>query len=395
MRNVLFIAFTILLSVSVQARVKFIDVKTLDAYEKMLELARTTKKDIFVFVDDVNCAECKKLEKLTFKDKALDGYLNENYIALNVKAGSNLGGSFIDLYSISDVPAILVLNAYEVLFEKHEAFIEAPTLLKLVQDANALSRNYPVWARGAAAGSLSKLEYIQFLLIEYDNNRVSASHPIIRDVSSMLDSSDFDNPLVLRFIQELCLDIDGPVFLTILQRPNWITDSINFSWSDYQANIYNYNVGVAVTKKDSVFLEESLFRIQQLPHFKLVYNFEFKGRQLYLAELNKWTAYDTLTLVYLEELPVDSADVYQSEAMHLMEFYPETQGNNLALKYLRKGLARKETFKLYYTLSLWLYKSGDMPNAYKAAYTAENFAYSPQDIRMAQQLQRWIEQRYY
>jgi hypothetical protein len=384
-----------LLSTPLRAGINFIEVTNLNTYEKMLELARTTKKDIFVFVDDINCTDCKKLEKQTFKDKALNQYLSDRYICLSISASSTYGGSFIELYTITGVPALLVLNAYEIVFAKNEGFIDAPDLLKQVQEANALASMYTKWARGAAEGSLSKLDYIQFLLIEFENNRVSASHPIIRDVSSMLDSSDFNNPLVLRFIQELCLDIDGPVFQTILQRPNWITDTLNFSWAGYQANVYNYNVGEAVTKKDSVFLEESLLRIQQLPHFTPVYNFEFKGRQLYLAELNKWTAYDTITLVYLDELPADSADVYQREAMHLMEYYSQTDANFLALKYLRKGLARKETFKLYYTLSLWLYKSGDMPNAYKAAYTAEKFAYSNQDIKMAQQLQRWIEQRYY
>jgi hypothetical protein len=395
MKRFFFITIAVLVTSRLVAGISFIDVNTLATYEKMLDLARMTNKDILIYVDDANCPNCKALTKQTFRNKALNQYVNDNYLALKVSASSGFGQTMINLYTVKDVPAILALNAYEIIFKKHEGFSEAPELLKLLQEANALAGKYQTWARGAAAGSLSKLEYIQFLLIEYENNRVTAGHRIIREISSMLDSADFSNPLVLRFIQELCLDIDGPIFQTILQKPNWITDTVNFSWADYHANVYNYNVDVAITKKDSIFLEDALLRIQQLPHFLPVQNFAFKGRQLYLAELNKWTAYDTLTFAYLEALPADSADAYQREAIHLMEYYAQPQAKNIALKYLRKGLEKKETFKLYYTLSLWLYKYGDLTNAYKAAYTAEKFAATADEQKLARQMQLLIEQQYY
>lgn len=377
------------------ASVEFIDVKDVSTWEKMLELARATNKQVFLYLHDQNCRSCFEMRKETFKDKTLSRYINTYFLALEVNASTVFGQGIVQLYSVTDVPACLTLNAYELIFDSITGKIEPAALQKRLEKSLDDINRYPRWAKGAAAGTLPKNEYIQYLLIENKNKRVTANHPIIRDLSTLLDSIDFADTYVLAFVQELCISIDGPMFLTLLKKPNWITESANFSWTAYQENVYNYNIGLAITNKDSVYLEESLRRIAQMPAVAPIPLLAFKGRQLYLAELNKWSAYDTITLAYLDTLPADSANAYQREAIHLMEFYTNGQAKSIALKYLRKGIARKETFDLYYTLSLWLYQNGDYTNAYKAAYTAENLAKNTDEKRLAQIMQKRIEQVFY
>jgi hypothetical protein len=154
-------------------------------------------------------------------------------------------------------------------------------------------------------------------------------------------------------------------------------------------------VNRAIVQKDSVLLEDVLHQVSRLSKAKGIPKLKFKGRQLYLAERNKWNQYDSLTTAYLDSLPTDSVDLYEVEAAQLMSFYTENdRAMTIALRYLRMGLKKKETYQLYYGLCLWLYYQYDYVNAYKAGYRAYELAETDEERALAKKLLIAIDDEY-
>ena len=389
--TILFVSLTAFM----EARINFIDVDDLATWEKMFVLAERQKLDVLVYVDFVSCEECKKLRKETFKDKALAQFIGQNVLALKVSGASEVGTALEKAYDYKNVPTLFYLNIREDLFYKHTGFINATDLLNDIKQAKEFVLNYPKWKQSARTSELSLDQWMNLLEIEEMNGRVNPGNSVVERVSLLLDSSDFGNERVLRFVENLCVDVDGAIFQTLVEHPDWITDTAHFNWNIYQQNVFNYSINKAIVKEDSVLLEDVLYQIGRLTVTSGIPNLKFRGRQLYLAELQKWDQYDTLTKVYLDTLPIDSVDLYEVEAIRLMEFYvDQDKAMNLALDYLRAGLAKKETYQLYYGLCLWLYYNYDYVNAYKAGYRAYKMAEDEEERELIQKLLTAIEDEY-
>ena len=377
------------------AGIDFIDVDDFKTWEDILQLAKKEKRNLIVHVFSVPCNDCKALKKTTFKDKELAALVNTNYLALKVYELSEVGKGLRSLYSLQSEASILVLNTNELLFYKHDGFIDATTLKKELNEASAKIAQYPSWQKGAAEGNLETLDWISLLLIDAQNKIVSPANPIISDVSFLLDSSDFDKAIVQEFVSTLALSIDNPIFQTLKKHPHWILESEDFKWSDYFQAVYDFNIKLAISEADSIFLEDVIYQLQQLPQASAIPNMALKSRQLYLAELEKWNAYDTITKEYLAPFPADSANLYQEEAIFLMENYKKNKPSSIALEYLRLGLRQKETFELYYTLALYLFAKEELQYAYKAGYRAWEISESNNDTAMARRLFELIDSYYY
>jgi len=376
------------------AGIDFIDVDDFSAWEEILQLAKKENRNLFIQVISVPCDDCKALKKTTFRDKELSALVNTQFLALKVYDFSEVGRALKSLYSLQSQTSVLVLNTNELLFYKVGGFVDAAILKDELNAASAKISKYPSWQKGAAAGNLETTDWISFLLIDAQNNIVTPNNPIITDVSSLLDSVDFNKPEVQQFISTLAISVDNPIFQTLKKHPNWMVETNYFKWQNYFRSVYDYNIKIAIEEADSVFLEDVIFQLQQLPQAADIPNIALKSRQLYLAELRKWNAYDTITKSYLFPFPADSANLYQEEAIFLMENYTENKPSSLALEYLRLGLRQKETFELYYTLALYLYSKDDLVNAYKSGYRAWELSANKSETGMAVRLLQTIDSYY-
>lgn len=394
MKKLLILCFFLQLGVA-KADIEFVSVYNLADWEEMLDLAYASKRNLLVQFTWSNCADCKALRKTTYKDDQLSTWANTQTLSVSLNVETDFGQQMADLYKVDTIPTLLLINPGEIVFYQKGGYVAAAELLPALKKASLLASEYLVWKKDAAAGTLAVENYLKFLWIEYRNNRIDLSNPIVSNLArGLTEATDFANPIVLRFISKMCLSIDNPVFQILRQQPELIPDSLNFNWQSYKANCYAYNVNVAIINEDSVFLEETINQIAKMPRGDSIPHLPFRARQLYTAELGKWAAYDSLVMTRLANISADSADAYQREAIFLMENYEETQPYNLALEYLEKGLKLKKTYALYYTLSLWLFKTGDLSNSYQAAYTAESLAKNAEEQKLARQMQYMIE-RYY
>ena len=375
------------------AKVKFIKVKQLKTWERMLQLAKDNGKTLLVYVEAYPCEECKTMTQTTFKDDELSDYIRESSIALQIPNYSDVGQAVVNVFGIEEAPHLMLLNAREDLFFKHSGVIAADKLLSELKKANTKARNYPIWQMAIANNKIRKLDWIKYMLVEHYNDRMDSDNEMVKRASRTLEKSDFDNPIVQQFVFELGLSTDGTLFQTVKEHPEWV-DTTYFDWERYFANVFDYNMTKAIAAKDSILMEDYLFQMSQLPKTVVMYRLPLRGRQLFLAETNNWRGYDSLTVNHLRALPNDSANAYQREALTLMDSYVYQTPQKIALRYLKMGLDRKETFELYYTLSLRLISDEEWVSAYKAAYNAYQIAEDEPQQKMAARLMYYLDGGY-
>lgn len=388
-------AILLLIAVASSARISFIEISDIETWEKMLRLARAQNKSLMLvlYSDQTVCEECRTLYHQTFRNRELASYINQEFIPLESDINSSFAKGLSSLFTdVGDTPEIMVFNNNEQLFYRKKGRISAEDLKTDLEITSKNIAAYPTWQRQLAVGEIALDDWIHFQLIEYTNSRLTPSSPDVRKLAARLDSASFSNPLVLRYIYKLGVDVDFPIYQTLAKHNNWITDT-NFDWELYYSRVFSYNIFRAISSADSILLEDIIIQLKKINFNILILNLELKGRQLFLAELARWPAYDSITRGYLNSLPADSANAWQREAIYLMEFYPQEVPNGLALNYLREGLRKAETFELYYTLSLWLFDYGDYLNAYKAAYRSYETARTTEQrelgARMVLMLERY------
>lgn len=393
MKNlILLLSFTFFAQLS-QAKITFIDVDDVATWEKILRLAKADQANILIFLKDnsLSCPTCKQLKKNTFKDKDLKKYIGKNYIAVETRNYSEFGQALLKLYRLpSGYPQMLALNASEQLFYVNEGFIAASDFINALKIAEQKLVNIQDFVR-KNPDSLSINQWIDYLDFGYINGRIMPNSPEIRSIGSRLDSADYAQQNVLDFTMNLGLDVDYPIFKTVAEHPNWFTDTLFFDQQLYYEKVFNYNITKAIAAKDSILLEDVLFQMSKLNIMGSIPNVALKGRQLYLAEINHWDAYDSITMAYLKTLPEDSVNTYQREAMYIMEYYSRGKAQNVAYKFLEAGIKKKETYELMYTLSLWLYNNGEYLLAYKAAYRSYELARTTEQRELAARMVIMLE----
>lgn len=375
-------------------KINFVEVKEMNTWEEILKLAKASQKSLFLYVEAYPCPECKTLKKTCFKDKELSRYVNDAFISVLIPNYSTVGKALISFYSIEEAPQLLVLNSKEDLFYKHAGGIAPDKLLAQLKAAEARVQQYQQWKMAFEKGKIKKLDWLNYLLVEHQNGRLEIDDLQVQKVSRTLRKADFLQPTVQEFVMTFGIDPDGVIFQTLKDELGLISDSEHFNWKEFFKASFNYSINKAVVAQDSVLLEDYLFQLNQLPKQTAMANLPLKGRQLYLAELNLWASYDSITAQYLHTLPKDSANAYQREALFLMENFNFKTPQKMALRYLAEGLKKKETFELYYTLSLFLIDQDEWVNAYKAAYNSYHLAKNEEQRRMAGKLMNYLDGGY-
>ncbi len=79
-------------------------------WEQALEKAKEEKKFIFLDIYANWCPPCKKLKRISFKDKAVGEYYNENYVSITVDGETQEGRALIEKYGVRSYPTLLIID---------------------------------------------------------------------------------------------------------------------------------------------------------------------------------------------------------------------------------------------------------------------------------------------
>lgn len=80
-------------------------------WQQALELAKKEKKVIFLDVYATWCGPCKMLKRLTFSNKKVGTYYNENFINVALDGESGEGPAIARLYGVRAYPTLLFIDS--------------------------------------------------------------------------------------------------------------------------------------------------------------------------------------------------------------------------------------------------------------------------------------------
>ncbi|AFK05495.1 hypothetical protein Emtol_0223 (plasmid) [Emticicia oligotrophica DSM 17448] len=95
-------------------------------WEEALELAKKENKVIFLDVYATWCGPCKMLKRLTFSNKKVGSFYNENFINVALDGESGEGPAVARLYGVRAYPSLLFVDSNGKLIN-HSAGFRPPS----------------------------------------------------------------------------------------------------------------------------------------------------------------------------------------------------------------------------------------------------------------------------
>lgn len=368
------------------SRVKFIDVDTLEKWEKFLFLAEQSNLGILVEVCDYNTLACDLMRNGTFRDRELARFVNENYIAIAISVDSEFGKQFSNTFPVMAYPTYFFGSFDEVFFEKIEGVVDVPIFLEFAQKGKLQITEYPTLTDAYFNDKLTREQWLKLLDITELNKGLVEAQGLSREFMLTLDDKDLSDTLIWPFINRFCVDESNAVLKTLFSNPELLKNpNQTFDMELYLTNIFNYNLTMAIFEKDSFKMERMIATI--LPKMKAdsadAADLELRTRQAFFAETFDWESYITVTKDYVNTKPSQKAQYFQAFAQQLLESYEESAAINAADKLIDEALLIERNFEILMLKSYLLANNNKMIEAQKNAFEARKVAMNPQQEKIA------------
>jgi len=108
-------------------------------YEEGLATGRAMKKKVFINFYADWCTWCKKLDKETFRDRAVVDYLNRHFVA--IKVDTDRRQDLAAAYGIQGLPTLWFVTGQEEKISALASFVPADTFLDVLRYIHSESYN--------------------------------------------------------------------------------------------------------------------------------------------------------------------------------------------------------------------------------------------------------------
>ena len=114
MRHILVLTLFFSISFTAFSQVNFI----INDFEKAIALSKETGKPIFIDFYTTWCGPCKMLDKVTFQDKRIAKFMNENFVNLKIDCEKDYGIDLSMKYRIRSYPSFGLIDSDNRLYAK-------------------------------------------------------------------------------------------------------------------------------------------------------------------------------------------------------------------------------------------------------------------------------------
>jgi thioredoxin-related protein len=225
--------------------------------EQGIEKAKKENKKLFIDVYATWCGPCKYLDKNTFTDQDLGGFINENYIALKLDGEKEDGESLMLKFNLESYPSMLFLDADLTLLKKVVGAVEAYTLLTNAKDVMypeeaeiyKLKVKYDVGVRDR--------EFMQSLILATLNDNQSADVYVFEYLELYPDLDLFEEKDFMMFYIGIN-DLDDKRTTFFLENIRDLTEVYREATLDKLSMIFYRLVEHAVEKEDRTLITKGL-----------------------------------------------------------------------------------------------------------------------------------------
>jgi hypothetical protein len=363
------------------SRIKFIKINSLDQWEKFLVLAEANNLAIMVEVCEPNQPACMEMRDVTFRDRPLARFINENFISLSIDGNSGFGRDFMATFPVTAYPTFFFGSSDEVFFEKIEGVVTPDLFRQIAQESLDQKRDYPDLVERYLEGEITRDEWLKLLGITELNKGVMEAQPIAREFMLTLDDNDLRDTLIWPFIKQFCLGFDNPIFRMILADRSVVSNKMaSFNFEEFFMTAFNFNLTAAIIQRDSFLMERVIEAI--LPEMGIDQNesddLRLRTRQAFFSETFNWDAYFEVTTEFVNAKESLKAQYFQSFAQELLESYEDMDAIKSADRLIDEALKLDQTFELLMLKAYLLAHQGNIDEAQRRAFEARKKAVNQQ-----------------
>lgn len=359
-RIALFAFILISLSTSASEGINFFTGKWDEAVAK----AKKENKQVFLDCYTDWCYWCKVMDKETFADTSVIGYLNRNYVCVKREMEKDEEGIALGMkYHVNGYPSYAIFSGDGFLVEMIVGFSPAPQFLASLKSTKDKTKSkFPGFSAQLDPG------YPDFYKASFGTGK-KRKNPVQSEVISWLDGQK---------------DLSSEVCWSVMWRfplnekyNNWILDNrIKLSElygaeevNDKISSIYYQQVNAAAKAKDEQAFQNALIGVKENLTEQYPYLY-YSLSQMFYRKTEDWNKYAAVTQEYIDTAGYTNAGFVNSAAWTIYESCDDNSVIRKATLWMEKVCANTEEYMYEDTYAALLYKCGDYRLAEEVALHA-------------------------
>jgi thioredoxin-related protein len=356
-RATVFLLMILTLNANAGSGINFFEGKWNDAIAK----AKQENKQVFLDCYTDWCYWCKVMDKETFTDTTVVGYLNRNFICVKREMEKDPEGIALGMkYHINGYPSYAIFSGEGLLVDVIVGYSPATDFLSSLKTAKQktmakfpgfsaqLDPGYPEFYKASFGPSKKRKFPEQDVVTKWLDDQKDLSSEVCWSVMWRFALNDKYNNWI----------IENRVKLSELYGEEEVNDKIG--------SIYYVKVNDAAKAKDESAFQSALTGVKEnLPaQFPYMY---YSFSHLYYQKTGDWNKYANVTQQYIDTAGYSNAGFVNSASWTIYESCENATVIKQAAAWMEKVCASTEEYMYEDTYAALLYKSGDYKNAEQVA----------------------------
>jgi thioredoxin-related protein len=359
-RATVFLLMILTLTANAGSGINFFEGKWNDAIAK----AKQENKQVFLDCYTDWCYWCKVMDKETFTDTAVVGYLNRNFICVKREMEKDPEGIALGMkYHINGYPSYAIFSGEGLLVDMIVGYSPAPDFLSSLKTAKQstkakfpgfsaqLDPGYPEFYKASFGPSKKRKFPEQDVVTKWLDDQKDLSSEVCWSVMWRFALNDKYNNWI----------IESRVKLSELYGEEEVNDKIG--------SIYYVKVNDAAKAKDESAFQSALTGVKENLPAQYPYMY-YSFSQLYYQKTGDWNKYANVTQQYIDTAGFSNAGFVNSASWTIYESCEDATVIKQAAAWMEKVCASTEEYMYEDTYAALLYKSGDYKNAEQVALHA-------------------------
>lgn len=337
------------------------------SWDKVLQEAQSSNKNIFVDAYTTWCAPCKKMDKYVFTKPDVSTFYNDNFISIKMDMEKGEGKVFAAKHDVKAFPTLLYFSPEGELLHRAVGFKDASALIKVGK--TALN---PKLRLGAMTDKYLQGERSPGFLKNYAYASKAAGDFKYRDIAEMYleTQNEWSTAENIQFIFDFTENTRSRHFNYMIENRELFEKQLGVG------NVFNKVQSIVQARLDLIMNQKSR-DIEELKSAKMLFEKVYKEESIVKFAAFRMTYYRTegnrdgfaeAAVDYVENVKGITADELNSIARTFAEVIEDKAMLEKAISWSKRAIEMESIFTNYYTLAALYYK---IDKIYKAKQTAK------------------------
>jgi hypothetical protein len=372
------------------AQVRFVEAENIEDYQAIIYTARQNEKLLLVALHNGGGA---------FKDMYMDGVFDNaqvrtslaNYFPIAIDTRDEMGARFASIYPIDTLPSFFFMTQDELALEVQSGYLSAAALTQKANEVYENRNRYDLLVEKYQNHQLDQKQWLELLELYSRNFSLPQTVQLALEFLAQYENTQLLSPPVSQILVSYGLDLETPYPNLVINHKAGLKENLkDFSFEEFYAAAYSYNLDLAIENADSALLEKLVSDL--LPHdpAKEISRWEMlvETYHLYAEETGDYHFWSKGTEIAAQELNSEAArhQLYYDQAYEIIENHDGPEAVAAAHK-LATAAAQTKDFPKIMLAAYTSYLSEEYQTSLSFLEDAVKIVQSPEELRSVKKLE--------